>query len=53
LTSRAGTVPARQREGVRKALLEGTWHATAVLVDAGDAIEARAATLPYVSSFSA
>jgi 3-isopropylmalate/(R)-2-methylmalate dehydratase small subunit len=53
LTSRAGTVPARQREGVRKALLEGTWHATAVLVDAGDAIEARAATLPYVGRFSA
>ncbi len=53
LTSRAGTVPAGIRDGVRKALLEGSWNATAVLVDAGDAIEARAGTLPYVSHFSA
>jgi 3-isopropylmalate/(R)-2-methylmalate dehydratase small subunit len=53
LTSRAGTVTAGVRDGVRKALLEGSWNATAVLVDAGDAIDARAATLPYVSSFSA
>jgi 3-isopropylmalate/(R)-2-methylmalate dehydratase small subunit len=53
LTSRAGTVPANQRDGVREALLEGSWHATAVLIDAGDEIEKRAAALPYVSSFSA
>jgi 3-isopropylmalate/(R)-2-methylmalate dehydratase small subunit len=53
LTSRAGTVPAGLREGVRKALLEGSWNATAVLVDAGDAIERTAARLPYVSGFAA
>jgi 3-isopropylmalate/(R)-2-methylmalate dehydratase small subunit len=53
LTSRAGTVKAGLRDGVRKALLEGSWNATAVLIDAGDAIERAAARLPYVSGFAA
>jgi hypothetical protein len=52
LTSRAGTVPTGLRDGVRKALLEGSWNATAVLIDAGDAIERRARALPYVSGFA-
>jgi 3-isopropylmalate/(R)-2-methylmalate dehydratase small subunit len=38
-------------DGSRKQLLEGTWNATAVLLDAGDAIEATAARLPYTSGF--
>jgi 3-isopropylmalate/(R)-2-methylmalate dehydratase small subunit len=53
LSSRAGTVPAGLRDGVRKALLEGSWNATAVLIDAGDAIERAAERLPYASGFAA
>jgi 3-isopropylmalate/(R)-2-methylmalate dehydratase small subunit len=52
LTSRAGTVAAGLRDGVRKALLEGSWNATAVLIEAGDAIERTAARLPYASGFA-
>ena len=52
LSSRAGTVPAGLRDGVRKALLEGSWNATAVLIDAGDAIERAAERLPYASGFA-
>jgi 3-isopropylmalate/(R)-2-methylmalate dehydratase small subunit len=39
--------------GARDQLLEGTWNATAVLLGAGDAIEATAKQLPYVSGFQA
>jgi 3-isopropylmalate/(R)-2-methylmalate dehydratase small subunit len=53
LTSRAGTVPAALPDGVRKALLEGSWNATAVLVEAGGAIERTAGRLPYVDGFAA
>jgi 3-isopropylmalate/(R)-2-methylmalate dehydratase small subunit len=49
--SRAGIAKAGLRDGVRKALLEGSWNATAVLVDAGAAIERTAERLPYVSGF--
>ena len=52
VTSRAGVMPATIRDGARRALLEGSWNATAVLVDAGDAIERTANTLPYVSGFA-
>jgi 3-isopropylmalate/(R)-2-methylmalate dehydratase small subunit len=38
-------------DGSREQLLEGTWNATSVLLDAGDAIEAAAARLPYTSGF--
>ncbi len=38
--------------GTRKTLVEGTWDATAVLLDAGDAIEATAARLPYIGNFT-
>ena len=51
VTSRAGTVSAGIPSGTRQQLLEGTWDATAVLLDAGDAIEKTAAELPYVSGF--
>jgi 3-isopropylmalate/(R)-2-methylmalate dehydratase small subunit len=40
-------------DGTRDQLLEGTWNATAVLLGAGDAIEATAQKLPYVSGFRA
>jgi 3-isopropylmalate/(R)-2-methylmalate dehydratase small subunit len=53
VASRAGVMPAAIRDGTRKALLEGSWNATAVLVDAGDAIERTARALPYVSGFAA
>jgi 3-isopropylmalate/(R)-2-methylmalate dehydratase small subunit len=49
--SRAGVAQAGLRDGVRKALLEGSWNATAVLIDAGAAIERSAERLPYVSGF--
>jgi 3-isopropylmalate/(R)-2-methylmalate dehydratase small subunit len=38
-------------DGSRKQLLEGTWNATSVLLDAGDAIEATAERLPYTRGF--
>jgi 3-isopropylmalate/(R)-2-methylmalate dehydratase small subunit len=52
VTSRAGVMPATIRDGTRKALLEGSWNATAVLTLAGDAIERTARTIPYVSGFT-
>ena len=52
VTSRAGVVPATIAEGTRQALLEGSWNATAVLAQAGDAIERTARALPYVSGFA-
>lgn len=51
VSSRAGTVHAGIPSGTRHQLLEGTWHATGVLLDAGDAIETTAAALPYVNGF--
>jgi len=52
VTSRAGTMRVEIPEGARHQLLEGTWNATAVLLDAGPAIEAAAARLPYVRGFA-
>lgn len=51
VTSRAGTAPAGVPEGSRRQLLEGTWDATGVLLEAGDAIESTADRLPYVGDF--
>lgn len=48
ITSRAGSMQAGVPEGVRQQLTEGTWDATRVLLDAGDAIDKTAAALPYV-----
>jgi 3-isopropylmalate/(R)-2-methylmalate dehydratase small subunit len=39
-------------DGVRAQLLGGSWDATALLVEAGDAIEATAARLPYMNGFA-
>ena len=52
VTSRAGSAPAQVAEGVRQQLLEGTWNATAVLLEAGPAIERTAERLPYVGGFA-
>ena len=51
VTCDVGTFAASIPEGTRHALLEGSWNATAVLLDAGDAIERAAQRLPYVSAF--
>jgi 3-isopropylmalate/(R)-2-methylmalate dehydratase small subunit len=51
VTSRAGTMSAKIRDGTRQQLLEGTWNATTVLLEAGDAIERTAAQLPYLGGF--
>ena len=40
-------------DGSRDQLLEGTWNATSVLLEAGGAIEETAARLPYTSGFRA
>jgi 3-isopropylmalate/(R)-2-methylmalate dehydratase small subunit len=53
VSSRAGTHAAALPEGARRQLLEGTWNATAVLLEAGDAIERAAARLPYLAGFPA
>jgi len=47
VTSRAGIARAHVADGTRQQLLEGTWNATAVLLEAGDAIERTAQGLPY------
>jgi len=51
VTSRAGSAPMQIPPGTRKQLLEGTWDATGLLLDAGDAIEATAGRLPYVTGY--
>jgi 3-isopropylmalate/(R)-2-methylmalate dehydratase small subunit len=51
VSSRAGTFAAKLPDGVRRQLLEGSWNATHVLLDAGDAIEAAAARIPYLGDF--
>jgi 3-isopropylmalate/(R)-2-methylmalate dehydratase small subunit len=53
LHSRAGSFPAAMPEGARRQLVDGTWNATSVLLDAGSAIEAAAARLPYLHGFAA
>jgi 3-isopropylmalate/(R)-2-methylmalate dehydratase small subunit len=51
VTSRAGRFAAGLPDGARSQLREGSWNATAVLLEAGDAIERAAAALPYVAGF--
>jgi 3-isopropylmalate/(R)-2-methylmalate dehydratase small subunit len=50
---RGATFPANIPDGARKQLLEGSWNATAVLLGAGDSIEATAQRLPYTNGFGA
>ena len=45
------TFPARIPDGPRNQLVAGTWDSTAVLLEAGGAIEASAKKLPYVTGF--
>jgi len=49
VTSRSGQMTAGIPDGVRYQLLEGTWDATRVLLEAGAAIEKTAAALPYMN----
>jgi 3-isopropylmalate/(R)-2-methylmalate dehydratase small subunit len=44
-------IKARVPDGPRNQLVNGTWDSTAVLLEAGAAIEATAKKLPYVSGF--
>ncbi|HVN39118.1 MAG TPA: 3-isopropylmalate dehydratase small subunit [Myxococcota bacterium] len=52
VTCRAGSFPASVPDGARGQLLEGSWNATSVLLEAGDAIESTARRLPYVNGFA-
>jgi len=50
--SRAGTAAAKLPDGVRHQLIGGSWNATRELLDAGDAIEATAARIPYLGDYA-
>jgi 3-isopropylmalate/(R)-2-methylmalate dehydratase small subunit len=45
------TIPATIADGHRHQLLAGTWNAMGVLLEAGDAIERVAKTLPYITGY--
>lgn len=51
ITSRAGAHKIGMPDGAKRSLLEGTWDATSVLLEAADAARATAARLPYVAGF--
>jgi 3-isopropylmalate/(R)-2-methylmalate dehydratase small subunit len=51
ISYRGGTLPAGVADGTRIQLLEGTWDAMGLLLDAGDQIEATGNALPYVSGY--
>ena len=51
VTSRAGTAQATIPPGTRTQFLEGTWDATALLLDANEAIEQTGERLPYVAGY--
>ncbi len=44
-------IPIRIPDGVRGQLLTGTWNATGVLLEVGEAIEAVARRLPYIAGY--
>ncbi len=52
VASRAGVVHANIPSGTRTQLLSGTWDATTQLLDAGDAIERTANSLPYMHAYA-
>lgn len=52
ITSRAGAQKIAMPDGAKRSLLEGTWDATSVLLEAADATRATAARLPYVAGFA-
>ena len=45
------TLPARIPDGARNQLLAGTWNATGVLLEAGEAIERVTKRLPYITGY--
>ncbi len=51
ITYRGGTVPATIADGTRVQLLEGTWDAVGLLLNAGDLIEETGKALPYIGGF--
>jgi len=51
--SRAGRAQGAIAAGPRQQLLEGTWNATSLLLEAGDAIEGTARALPYLNGWPA
>jgi 3-isopropylmalate/(R)-2-methylmalate dehydratase small subunit len=51
VTCDVGAFLAQIPDGTRQQLLEGSWNATNVLLDAGSAIERTAQQLPYMSDF--
>ncbi|MDP6981232.1 MAG: 3-isopropylmalate dehydratase small subunit [Myxococcota bacterium] len=51
VTYRDGTLACEIPDGTRKQLLEGTWDAMGLLLDAGDAIDQTGNALPYVSGY--
>ncbi len=53
LRSRLGIQSLQVAEGARLQLVGGSWNATAVLLEAGAAIEATAGRLPYLNDFQA
>ena len=52
VTCDVGAFTAQIPDGTRVQLLEGSWNATSVLLDAGSAIERTAERLPYLSGFA-
>jgi len=51
-TYRGRTYPVRLPVATRKQLLEGTWDATRILLQAEDQVRQTAARLPYISGFA-
>jgi 3-isopropylmalate/(R)-2-methylmalate dehydratase small subunit len=51
VTSRAGVAKGDIPTGTRERLLDGSWDATSVLLDAGNAIEETASALSYVRGY--
>ncbi|MCP4038242.1 MAG: 3-isopropylmalate dehydratase small subunit [bacterium] len=51
VTYREGSLEVGIPDGTRKQLLEGTWDAMGLLLDASDGIEATSAALPYVAGY--
>ena len=49
--SRAGTVDAGIPDSARRLLLDGSWNATEVMLEAGDGIETRVSRIPYLNGF--
>ena len=52
VTSRSGQAPAAIPNGTRKQLLEGSWDATGILLEAADEVDSTAKRLPYFNGFT-